>query len=238
MLPDKLVVRAHTDITTIERRAKRPSGFQFLAGSMPIETKYLKGCCQSCGGHIEYPAEAVGTTIDCPHCSKPTELLLAVPPDEPTIPHSTIIWTVATALMLLAGLWGALAALKRAEKKAAEKRQGAEAAAAVVQSSQSVQAPAQPEVAINAGFRSSVVTLQKNPGSSLVYAVATLTNTAARQRFGVKVFLDLLDETGNKVGEATDYQQLIEPGGQWSFKALVVAPRTASANIASIKEER
>jgi hypothetical protein len=201
---------------------------------MPIETKYLKGCCQSCGGHIEYPAESVGTTIDCPHCGKLTELLLAVPPDEPTIPRSTIIWTVVTVLMLLAGLWGALAALKRAETKATEKRQ----APAVVQSPQSGETPVQAEVAIKAEFRSSAVVLQKNPGSSLVYAVATLTNTAARQRFGVKVFLDLLDETGNKVGEATDYQQLIERGGQWSFKALVVAPKTASANIAEIREER
>jgi len=235
MLPDKLVVRAHIDITNIERRVKRPSGFRFLAGSMPIETKYLKGCCQSCAGHIEYPAEAVGTTIDCPHCGKLTELLLAVPPVEPAIPRSTIIWTVATVLMLLAGLWGALAALKRAEKKAAEKRQ---VTMAGVSNPQSLEAPAQSEIVSKAGFRSSAVTLQKNPDSSLVFAVGTLTNTAARQRFGVKVFLDLLDEMGNKVGEATDYQQLIEPGGQWSFKALVVGGKTASANIAAIREER
>jgi len=120
----------------------------------------------------------------------------------------------------------------------AQKREAADSTAAVMQSPQSAEAPAPSGIAIKAGFRSSAITLEKNPGSSVVYAVATLTNTAARQRFGVKVFLDLLDETGNKVGEATDYQQLIEPGGQWSFKALVMAPRTASAKIASIKEER
>ena len=91
---------------------------------------------------------------------------------------------------------------------------------------------------MKAGFRASPVTLQINSGSSLIYAVGTLTNAAARQRFGVKVVLDLFDEAGNKVGEATDYQQVIEPGSPWNFRALAVAPKTASASIASVREER
>jgi len=88
-----------------------------------LRTKRLKGECQLCGGHLEFPAEAVGTSIDCPHCGKSTELMLALPPAEPTIPRSTIVWTLITILLLLAGLGGALIALKRAERKAAAQQQ-------------------------------------------------------------------------------------------------------------------
>src|SRR5690242_12207778 len=99
---------------------------------MPI-TKYLKGECQSCGGHLEFPAEAVGASIDCPHCGKTTELLLATPHHDPTVPLSTIIWTAVTVLLLLGGLGGALSALKRAQKQAAKHRQATEANAAATQ---------------------------------------------------------------------------------------------------------
>jgi hypothetical protein len=126
--------------------------------------------------------------------------------------------------------------LKRAEKQAAAKR--AASAPAAQADKPSPETLAQPEAVMKAGFRPSPVTLQKNSGSSLIYAVGTLTNTAARQRFGVKVVLDLFDDAGNKVGEATDYQQVIEPGSQWNFRALAVVPKTASASIASVQEER
>jgi len=49
--------------------------------------------------------------------------MLALPPAEPTIPRSTIVWTLITILLLLAGLGGALIALKRAERKAAAQQQ-------------------------------------------------------------------------------------------------------------------
>ena len=141
--------------------------------------------------------------------------------------------------MLLLGLAGALAALKRAQKKATAQQQAVEASAAVAQTSlTNADTPSQSDLELKTGFRASDVTLKKNPGSSLVYAMGTITNAAARQRFGVKVLLDLLDEAGNKVGEATDYEQLIEPKAHWNFKALVVASKTASARIAEIREER
>jgi len=88
-----------------------------------LRARHLKGQCQACGWPIEFPAEAVGTTIDCPHCGKSTELMLALPAEEPTIPRSTIVWTLVTILLLLAGLGGALIALKRAERKAAAQQQ-------------------------------------------------------------------------------------------------------------------
>jgi Zn finger protein HypA/HybF involved in hydrogenase expression len=36
--------------------------------------------CQHCGGHIAFPSEAAGQTVECPHCKN--ETLLFLPPDE------------------------------------------------------------------------------------------------------------------------------------------------------------
>jgi hypothetical protein len=68
--------------------------------------------------------------------------------------------------------------------------------------------------------------------------VGTVTNPLDRQRFGVKVEIDLLDAAGNKVGTASDYAQVIEPKAAWHFKALVVAAKPAGAKLASITEEK
>jgi hypothetical protein len=203
-----------------------------------LTTKYLKGNCQSCGGRLEFPAEAVGTEIECPHCGKMTELMLELPADEPTIPRSTIILTSATVLLLFLGLAGGWIALKRAEKQAAAKRAALAASAAQAQANVSSAETTMPESVLKAGFHSTAVLLQRNPGTSLIYAIGTLTNAEARPRFGVKVILDLFDEAGNKVGEATDYQAVMEPKSSWNFKALAVASKTVSANIASVREER
>jgi Zn-dependent protease with chaperone function len=44
------------------------------------EELYAKCSCQQCGSHIEFPAEADGATVNCPHCQQPTQLTLAAPP--------------------------------------------------------------------------------------------------------------------------------------------------------------
>jgi Zn finger protein HypA/HybF involved in hydrogenase expression len=44
------------------------------------EPAYLKCPCRQCGGNIEFPAEAAGATVNCPHCSGQTVLAL---PDSP-----------------------------------------------------------------------------------------------------------------------------------------------------------
>jgi hypothetical protein len=48
------------------------------------ETTYLKAACQHCKGHIEYPSELAGQSIECPHCKQTTTLPLSTPP--PPIP--------------------------------------------------------------------------------------------------------------------------------------------------------
>ncbi len=44
-------------------------------------TAYLKADCDYCSGHIEYPVELGGLSIECPHCRQTTALpVLALPP--------------------------------------------------------------------------------------------------------------------------------------------------------------
>jgi len=109
--------------------------------------------------------------------------------------------------------------------------------AAAVTAKQASPSPAA-DPTLKDGFRISTITLEKTPGSSLVYAVGTIRNESARRRFGVKVELDLLDETGKKVGSAKDYQQALDPKADWRFRALVVGSKVASAKLASITEDQ
>ncbi|MGA3145446.1 MAG: DUF2339 domain-containing protein [Verrucomicrobiota bacterium] len=46
----------------------------------PVQAKFLKCLCAFCGGHIEFPASALGDTVLCPHCNCSTRLSTAVEP--------------------------------------------------------------------------------------------------------------------------------------------------------------
>jgi hypothetical protein len=197
--------------------------------------KYLKGECSHCGGPIGFPADSIGSTASCPHCSLPTELTLARPKDEPSLPSKTIVWTVAAVLILGLGLIAAMVALHMAEKRVRPKPEQAAMQVAAAPATNAEPAPEDPIV--KAGFRASPITLEQGQGTSLVYAIGTLTNAANRQRFGVKVELDLLDDAGQKIGGAKDYQQVIEPHGEWQFKALVVDSKAKSAKLVAVNEQ-
>jgi hypothetical protein len=53
----------------------------------PGKEKFLKCACEFCGGHIEFPASALGNSILCPHCGRSTRLstVVDVPPVPPRI---------------------------------------------------------------------------------------------------------------------------------------------------------
>src|SRR4051794_23773082 len=171
-------------------------------------TKNLKGHCSHCDGLLEFPAESTGMTVDCPLCGQPTELLLARPAEEPTIPRATIVWTGIAVLVLVGGLIAVIVAQKMTQRLVQQKK----AASAGQASGAASAAPANPnppsaqDLAASKSFRISPIELEKVAGSSLVYAVGTVTNATDRQRFAVRVELDLLDSTGKKVGAASDYQ--------------------------------
>jgi hypothetical protein len=196
-------------------------------------TKSLSGNCQHCGGHIQFPAESAGLTSDCPHCGHTTELLLATPPQEPTVPVKTIVFTIIAVLILIGGLVGAMIAVNRLQRAAEQGGAGSSEA-----TTQNTVPPKPADPFAQAGFRVSTVTLEKTQGSSLVYAVGTILNETNRRRFGVKVEIELLDTTGSKVGTASDYQQALEPKAEWRFKALLLDSKATSARIAAIKEDQ
>jgi len=197
-----------------------------------MPTKNLRGECQHCGGALEFPAEATGTTAECPHCGQLTELLLALPPETGSpLRTKAIIFAVIAVVILLAGVGGTMLALKRAQRMSARQQEALAQATA-----QTPPKPPDPFAAI--GFRASPVTLAKGEGSSIVYALGTIENLANRQRFGVRVELELLDAAGNKVGNATDYRPTLELKEEWRFRALVVEKKAASARIVAIKEDK
>jgi hypothetical protein len=155
---------------------------------------------------------------------------------EPTIPRRAIIWTGIAAVILVLGFVGALVALKRAQRWA-EDRKLQSTASPVVESSPANKVES-PGAAIPDGLTVSRVSLEQTPGTSLVYAVGLLRNTSSRQRFGLKIELEVDGAVGQKLGTATDYRQVLDPGGEWQFKALVVVPSAKSARITTIHEDQ
>lgn len=87
------------------------------------------------------------------------------------------------------------------------------------------------------GLKAGPVSLEKAENGELVYAVGVLRNESDRQRFGIKVELNLLDAQGEKVGSAMDQVGSILPGKEWKFKALVMERKSARAEVASVTEQ-
>ncbi len=203
-------------------------------------TKYLKGECALCGGHIEFPVEAAGTTADCPHCGKQTELLLAQPKDQPAIPARIVIWTLIAILVLVAGFGAALYALKRAQRWAERQKR----AVAIAQTSNT--SPSQPEPPApdpsdpiaKAEFHISEIKLEKDPGTSVVHAAGTLENVSTRTRYGVTLEFDVFNAEGKKIGTAHDYQNAMDPKSKWNFHAPIVQAKATMAKATAVTEQQ
>jgi hypothetical protein len=190
-----------------------------------IQTKRLTGVCSECGGSIQFQAELVGTVASCPHCRKQTELMLAAPPDEAAVPRKVIVWTVVTALILVAGLIVTVVGLRRFEKLSAQQRDRAGATAA------------NNEGAVPAGLSVSAISLEKGEGGNELYVVGTVANTSGRRRSQVTVEFELLDAGGNKVEVARAFRPVLEARAKWEIKVPVAGDSKAvSAKLASIRE--
>jgi hypothetical protein len=186
-------------------------------------TKRLTGICSECGGPIQFPAELIGTMTTCPRCRKQTELRLESPPGEYSVPRRVVVWSVISALVLVAGLITALIILNRFEKLAARQRGRAAAAA------QHAAAPP--------GLEVSAFSLEKGDGAQGVCVVGTVENTSNRRRSQVMVEFDLLDAGGRKIAIARDHRALLEPGARWQIKVPVAgAAQAVSVRLALIKE--
>lgn len=193
--------------------------------SIMNRTKRLTGVCSECGGSIEFQAELVGTMASCPHCRKQTELMLAAPPDEPGMPRKVIVWTVVTAVILVAGLIVTVVGLKHFEKLAVQQRDRAGAA------------PVTNDGAVPSGLEVSAISLEKREGGTGLYAVGTVVNVSGRRRSQVTVEFELLDVGGQKVEVARAFRLVLEPRATWQVKVPVAGDSKAvSAKLASVRE--
>ena len=205
---------------------------------MPQPESYAKCACQQCGGHIEFPSNAAGQNICCPHCDKPTLLFLTQ-----TAPkRNNLVFALAACALLAAAGGGAY--IYFAGKKSPEV---VTPSASIVEPSNTSSigpAPAplpppkpKPPPDPWHGLKPSGVTLEKTGDGRLVYAIGTLTNATTRQRFGVKVTFDVLNEPGEKIGSATDYTDVIEPVKVWKFRARVTDKNASAAKLTNVKEQ-
>jgi len=166
--------------------------------------------------------------INCPHCGEPTSLV-PLPKRNPLALVLVIGSTLILLLVLLAV--GATIYFSKSSKMGGS-----------TEDSSSIQtnspAPAAGEFTDLDHFKVSKVTLKKTEGSSLVYAVGTVKNDTARQRFGVKINLDLFDEQDTKIGSASDYVQILDPHKEWRFRALLTNPKAVTVKPASVEEQK
>lgn len=226
------------------------------------ETDYFKCACQRCGKHIEFPSNGVGVTVDCPHCGKQT--VLGVAKDSPaTATKSKMALWAALGLIAVVALGGLGAFLWIQKQKSKETAVAPRAViptavaptpkptvapvaptenankAPIPDRSPAPEKPAAPAETID-DFSVGKITLEKTQGSSLVYAVGTAKNAVDRQRFGVRIELNLLDEQDRNIGVVSDYVSVVEPHKDWQFKALLMPTQTGvkKVTVADIKEQK
>ena len=203
------------------------------------EPAEIKSACEHCGGHIQFPAEAVGMAVDCPHCGWRTQLTAPATPALPTTTRGPATASrrsgprlLAAGLLFLIAGGGFFWATRRA-------RSGSPAPLAQQSNSlpSAVVPPPRSGLSTN-GLAIGDVALEKTGKSKVVYAVGVVGNNLPRQRFGLRIELDLFDAGGDKVGTATDYLSVLEPGKEWRFKAMVLESKAVSAKLAAIKEDQ
>lgn len=200
------------------------------------KTKYLKCSCQHCAGHIEFPADAAGMAVSCPHCGQKTELSIPAGQNEAEAGEdrqTAAGWMMAAVTILLVVASGGFFYWKKGKTETAASRPRTNTTAGAL-------VPAAPRPGFFFTNRLAIggITLEKSKSSSVVYALGQIKNESDDQRFGLKVELDLLDGSGSKIGTATDYLAILEPRKDWHFRALVLDARAVSARLASIKEDQ
>jgi len=196
---------------------------------------FVKGECRQCAGHLEFPADAVGKIIECPHCGQPTELVEVLSPSK-TSRFQWILFSIGVFIGA-AGIATGFFLIKKSGRAAVS-----EASVPPLRSTNNSTAPVRvrndPNETRTNDFGVSAIKLDKTEGSSLVYATGKIRNLSSNRRFGVKVELNLFDTNNNQVGQAKDYQPLLEPGAEWHFKAMVMESKAASAKLNSVLEDR
>jgi len=181
---------------------------------------YAKCLCVHCGGHIEFPVEATGRSIDCPHCHWPITLTAAGSQSQaaiggrPSARKKILLALGLAALFVIAS--GAVALLFVLKGKG-----GGTPASVVVKPLDSNAAAGANTTGLGTsgpvavapvrkkppdpwhGLMAGRIAIEKSEDGRLIYAVGTLKNASDHTRFAVKVELDVFDGDNQKVGTAT-----------------------------------
>jgi hypothetical protein len=194
----------------------------FSPGTMN-PTKRLTGVCSECGGSIHFRADLIGTMTACPHCGKQTELMLAAPPGESSVPRRIVVVAVTAIVIMVAGLVVVMVGLRHFEKAAKRQMDRVESG----------------EVAANAarakGFEVSAISLAKGDGTNAAQVLATVVNISNRSRSQVRVEFQLFGAVGQGVGVARAYRPVLKAGAKWEIKvATEGAGEAVSARLISI----
>lgn len=203
---------------------------------------YLKCSCKNCGNHIEFPATGEGQTVNCPHCSRPTRLVLDETNPKTPVRKSFNPATLAViTCLLVAGMAAGVYFWKHKGKPGipapSVKLAIAPATPAPPPATNTVTSPAtKPKKSVD-DLKVSEVKLEKTKDSSLVYAVGTVKNDSDYQRFGVRIELELFNQNGKKLGTSQDYISILEPRRDWQFRALIPDSKAVTAKVATLKEE-
>jgi DNA-directed RNA polymerase subunit RPC12/RpoP len=194
------------------------------------DSNYQKCACSSCGGNIEFPLGSAGELIECPHCGAQTKLVSTPENSSAQATEKPAKVPVAILIVIVLVAVGAMILWLKTHQS--------EALPAVVV------APAITNVVIPKAFtvlndfEISKITLKKSEEGGLVYAIGVVKNDTSRQRFGVKIELDVLNEQDAKIGDASDYVAILEPHQRWQFMALLTAPKAAKAVPTRIEEQK
>ena len=208
------------------------------------EKDYLTGKCHRCGEPLKFLAAVAHTVGECPHCGQPTGL---VPGTAKSSSSGLYRLLMAIWLAVFVGLTGLVVFrhVKQASHiavvvpltPATNLDMAASSNATIVTTGIVAPKPRRKEMETN-DFAITPVRLEKTPGSSLVYVIGRVRNLDGQSRYGVKLELGLSDSEGQPVGKATDYRQILEPYGEWHFRALVLDSKAVSAHFRSIQEAR
>lgn len=213
--------RAKSLLTSVENRINFPRNDS--DSHTMSDADYLKCPCQKCGGPIEFPVSGAGDLIDCPHCGEQTKLV-----SSKSVGKSAIgVGLVFSVLCLVAScIWIYWRMMQKPASGPSQTQQ-------IV--TNGVISKAFTELN---DFEIGKITLKKSQEGGLVYAQGTITNPTDRQRFGIKIELDLLDAQDDKIGNASDYLAVLEPHKAWRFNALLTEPKTVKAKLVNIEEQK
>ena len=95
--------------------------FEYLFHKEKIMSNEAKCDCRHCGGHIAFPTEAAGQTVECPHCKLVTLLFIPSASTPPKRKNKTTALIVAIGFVFVAvaiGIFAFIGTVKNSKPSA------------------------------------------------------------------------------------------------------------------------